>query len=262
MRVLYPENPLDKTQADTPYQAEFEAVAAAGYACSLFDFDMLLLGEFRPRPRLEPGESILYRGWMFDAEGYQALAAQVKRRQAKLITSYDDYLRCHHLPNWYPQCAHLTAKTHCFAPDDEFEANLENLGWSQFFIKDFVKSNTTARGSIASSPAEASKIVADIAQHRGQIEGGIAVRQVESYRRNTEQRYFVVHGRPLSPDGNVPPIVGQIASIIDAPFYTADIVETCGGELRLVELGDGQVSDRKNWPLPAFVNVIAAADCP
>jgi ATP-grasp domain, R2K clade family 3 len=34
--------------------------------------------------------------------------------------------------------------------------------------------------------------------------------------------------------------------IIDAPFYSVDVVENLAGELRLVELGDGQVSDKKN----------------
>ncbi|MEO1622371.1 MAG: ATP-grasp domain-containing protein [Cyanobacteria bacterium J06632_3] len=258
MRILYPENPLDKAQADGPYQEEFKALTIGGYTCSLFDFDMLQFGEFKPHPQLPTGEQILYRGWMLSPEGYEQLASEVTRKKARLITSYKHYLRCHHLPHWYQQCASLTAKTHFFPYDDALQRNLEQLGWTRYFIKDFVKSNTAELGSIANSPTEALKIVEEIAQYRGQIEGGIAVRQVESYKPGTEQRYFIVRGRPFSQNQYIPDIIRQVADIVDAPFYSADIVENTAGDYRLVELGDGQVSDKKNWPLSKFIDVIAA----
>lgn len=260
MRILYPENPLDKSQADGPYQEEFQAVFRAGYACALFDFDMLQFGEFRPRPSLQVEEPVLYRGWMLSPEGYGQLASQVARKKARLMTSYQQYLQCHHLPNWYQPCASLTARTHFFPYDNTLKHNLEQLDWTRYFIKDFVKSNTAEHGSIANSPIEALKIVEEISQYRGQIEGGIAVRQVESYRQDTEQRYFIVHGRPFSKNDHIPDIIRQVAEIIDAPFYTADIIENTAGEYRLVELGDGQVSDKKDWPLSKFLDVIAAID--
>ncbi len=54
MRVLYPENPLNTTQADEPYHEEFTVVHSAGYhQCSLFDFDALAFDEFNPHPRIQ-----------------------------------------------------------------------------------------------------------------------------------------------------------------------------------------------------------------
>lgn len=258
MRVLYPENPLDKTQADGPYHEEFLAVSAAGYACSLFDFDALAVGEFEPRPRIASRDRVLYRGWMLNSLGYEALVTQIECKGGQLITSHADYLRCHHLPGWYGQCAQYTAATQFFAADAELERNVAALGWDRYFVKDFVKSNTATMGSIANSPAEVAKIVEQIATYRGEIEGGVAVRRVEDYRPGTERRYFVVRGIPYAAEGEPLELVRIIAGAIAAPFYSIDVIENSAGELRLVELGDGQVSDRKAWPIPKFVKVITA----
>lgn len=258
MHILYPENPLDKSQADDPYQEEFLAVCATGYQCSLFDFDSLALGEFKPRPKIQHGERILYRGWMLNPSGYETLIKQIKRKGGEPITSHDNYLRCHHLPGWYQQCSQFTAETYFFEYGEDLKSELEGLGWDSYFVKDFVKSNTAEKGSIANSPSEACAIVEQIAAYRGEIEGGIAIRRVEQYKPHTERRYFIVCGTPYSSDGNVPPLVLEIAKRIDAPFYSVDIVETSTGELRLVELGDGQVSDRKTWSMENFLEVIVA----
>ena len=258
MRVLYPENPLDKTQADEPYQEELMAVHAAGYQYSLFDFDALSFGEFRPYPKIQAGERVLYRGWMLNPQGYENLIVQIERKNGQPVTSVANYLRCHHLPGWYQKCLDFTAETYFFEVDRDLETKIEKLGWEPYFVKDFVKSNTAGSGSIANSPSEVCAIVEQIATYRGEIEGGVAIRRFESYRLSTERRYFVVNGLPYSSQGDIPELVKEIAGIIDAPFYSVDVVENLAGELRLVELGDGQVSDKKTWSLAKFVEVIAA----
>jgi hypothetical protein len=258
MRILYPKNPLTPNQADEPYQEEFMTVSAAGYACSLFDFDALTFDEFKPRPGIQAGEPVLYRGWMLNPEGYHILVKHIERKGGKPITSDRDYLRCHHLPGWYDQCCQFTAETHFLTMGRDLVNKVEALGWKQYFVKDFVKSNTAELGSIANSPSEVEQILGQIATYRGEIEGGVAVRRVENYRTGTEKRYFVVHGIPYAADGSIPTLVQNIADIIDAPFYSVDVVENSLGELRLVELGDGQVSDRKTWPMTKFIEVIAA----
>jgi hypothetical protein len=258
MRVLYPENPLDKTQADEPYQEEFIALCAAGYQCSLFDFDALSFGEFRPHPKIQVGERVLYRGWMLNPQRYEDLIAQMECKGGEPVTSLANYLRCHHLPGWYQQCLDFTAETYFFAADRELETKVGKLGWERYFVKDFVKSNTAKMGSIANSPSEVCAIVEQIAMYRGEIEGGVAVRRFENYHLSTERRYFVVNGVPYSPDGGIPKLVEKIAGIVDAPFYSVDVVENSEGVLRLVELGDGQVSDKKTWSISKFIEVIAA----
>ncbi|MBE7382760.1 MAG: ATP-grasp domain-containing protein [Leptolyngbya sp. SIO1E4] len=258
MRVLYPENPLEKSQADEPYQEEFLAVSGAGYPCSLFDFDALTFDEFKPHPKIQVGERVLYRGWMLNPQGYRQLTKQIERKGGEPITSYADYLRCHHLPGWYEQCSSFTAETHFFKPDADFKSALDQLGWDCYFVKDFVKSNTTEKGSIANSPSEVCVIVDQIATYRGEIEGGVAIRRVEHYKPQTERRYFVVRGVPYSLNEKVPELVKEVAKAVEAPFYSVDVVENLAGELRLVELGDGQVSDKKAWSAPKFMEVISA----
>ncbi|MGF1491000.1 MAG: ATP-grasp domain-containing protein [Microcoleaceae cyanobacterium] len=258
MRVIYPENPLHRTQADGPYHDEFMAVSAFGHQCSLFDFDGLMFGEFNPRPGFQVGERVLYRGWMLNSQSYKTLIAQINRKGGVPATSPAAYILCHHLPGWYQHCSDFTAETCFFDVDEKLETKIEELGWGCYFVKDFVKSNTAEQGSIAHSPSEVLSIVEQIAKYRGEIEGGIAIRRVESYRSNTEQRYFVVRGCPYSPDAEIPGLVKEIAKLIKSPFYSVDIIENSVGELRLVELGDGQVSDKKTWPLSKFVEVITA----
>jgi hypothetical protein len=54
----------------------------------------------------------------------------------------------------------------------------------------------------------------------------------------------------------VPDLVRHIAQKIDAPFYSVDIIKRDDGILRLVEIGDGQVSDKKTWPTQVFVDMV------
>jgi hypothetical protein len=57
----------------------------------------------------------------------------------------------------------------------------------------------------------------------------------------------------------VPPLVSELAERIESPFFSVDIVEASDGQLRLIELGDGQVSSLKRWPMKAFVGMLTEA---
>ena len=52
--------------------------------------------------------------------------------------------------------------------------------------------------------------------------------------------------------------IQRIAQRINAPFFSADMALTKSGALGLVEIGDGQVSDRKSWPMAPFLKVLEA----
>jgi hypothetical protein len=189
MRILYPENPLNSTQADEPYHEEFTETSSTGYhQCSLFDFDALAFDEFNPHPRIQSGERVLYRGWMLNSQRYKTLIKWIESKGGIPIISHDDYLRCHHLPGWYQECSSFTAETCFFEADEEIEIKVEALGWGRYFVKDFVKSNTAELGSVANSPSEVRNIIEQIATYRGEIEGGIAIRRFEHYRSSTERR--------------------------------------------------------------------------
>ena len=257
MRIIFPYSPLNEKEADYIFQEEYILLKSMGIDCSLFNYDSLDFGDFSPKPKINNSETILYRGWMMSPSLYEKYVKLVENKGGKPLTSLSDYIGSHHLPNWYECCKEFTSESYFFPNDGMLEENASNLGWDSFFVKDYVKSNYNERGSIAKSPSEIIDIVNLIKEHRGEIEGGISLRKVEDYLPETEVRYFVLNGKPYSPDGDVPEIVLNISKKYKAPFYSVDLIQRADGELRLVELGDGQVSDRKSWNPEVFCRMVA-----
>ena len=257
MRIIFPYDPIEPKIADGPFKDEFELLGSMGIDCSLFDYDSLEFDEFKPKPQIADGEQVLYRGWMLSPSLYGKLALMVERKGGKMITSPSRFISSHHLPEWYESCVDFTPETKFVNPDQDLEKFAADLGWDSYFVKDFVKSNYDERGSIAKSPEEVPEIVALIKAHRGEIEGGVSLRKVEKYLPETEKRYFVINGKAYSPDGAVPDLVLGISKVHTAPFYSVDVIQRSDGVLRLVELGDGQVSDKKTWSADIFCRMIA-----
>lgn len=255
MRLLYPSDPFTKRQPDETFQEEYEAAQAAELPCSLYSAEDFELGDFKPRPAIAEGEPVLYRGWMLTPDAYALLQAAIESKGGVMITSSDQYRLCHYLPEWYPSCEAFTPETVFLGKDADFSI-LTDKGWPGYFVKDYVKSLTTSRGSIARTVDEIPEIVALVEKYRGQIEGGVCVRRLEDLRPETEERFFVFQGKPFGREGTVPEIVQRIAERIDSPFFSVDIVLAQDGTPRLIELGDGQVSDRKKWPADRFVSLL------
>jgi hypothetical protein len=257
MRIIFPFDPLEEKKADGPFRDEYDLLKSMGVECSLFDYDSLGFDEFKPKPQINHGDLVLYRGWMLNPVSYQKLTSLIERKGGKMVTSISDFVLSHHLPKWYESCKAFTPETVFSDSEDGLEVLADELGWNSFFVKDFVKSNYSNRGSIARSPAEVLEIVSLIKEHRGEIEGGISLRKVEEYLPETEQRYFVFNGKSYSHDGDIPEMVSLISKIHPAPFFSIDLIQRSDGALRLVELGDGQVSDKKTWASEVFCKMIA-----
>ncbi|BBP84650.1 hypothetical protein PHLH8_42920 [Pseudomonas sp. Pc102] len=259
MHLLYPSSPDNPNIPDETFAEEFAAAKAAGLGCSLFSCEELELQRFKPKPALEEGARVLYRGWMLTPAAYSYLHASIVSRGAIPVTSPAQYRHCHHLPEWYPQCRDLTPATLVLPRDADFAAALANAGWSACLVKDYVKSLTTQRGSIARSADEVVEILALIERYRGELEGGVCLREFEPLIPETEERYFVLDGRAYGRTDEVPPLVQEITQRVPCPFFSVDLVASESGALRLVELGDGQVSDRKQWPEERFVAMLCSA---
>lgn len=257
MQLLFPSHPFDKSAADDAYAEEFEAARAADIGCHLFSFEDFQAGEFKPRPALRADELVLYRGWMLTPESFSVLHDAVSARSGVPATTPAQYRLCHYLPGWYPICAEYSPSTVVVPRDADFVAAVAGKNWSKFFVKDFVKSLTTARGSSATNPEEIASVVSLIEQFRGEVEGGVCIREFERLVPETEERYFVLNGKVHSREGAAPPLVDAIAKRIDSPFYSVDTVLAEDGRLRLIELGDGQVSDRKKWSAARFISMLA-----
>jgi hypothetical protein len=176
---------------------------------------------------------------------------------ASPFISTEEYLATHHLPNWYPLLSDLTPETRVYPADADLVAEMRLLGWEAYFLKDFVKSVKTARGSIVRKPEEAPGVVAEMREYRGEIEGGICIRRVEDFVSNSEQRYFVLHGigYAASRTAQVPDIVRRCADRVPSKFFSVDVVHRRDGELRVIEVGDGQVSDLVGWTAEEFANI-------
>lgn len=256
MRILYPSDPFNKKEPDEAYEEEFIAAQKVGLLCSIFSVEDFELGDFNPRPMLVSGDEILYRGWMLTSDRYKQLQHVIEAKGSTLVTTLQQYLKCHYLPEWYAQCEDITPKTIFLTKNDDFATALSRTGWSAYFVKDYVKSLTTSRGSVARNANEVREIVGLIEKYRGQIEGGICIRELEDIQTETEERYFVFRGEAFAREGVVSDFVTSIARRIDSPFFSLDIVFSSTGVPRLMELGDGQVSDRKKWPAARFVEVL------
>jgi hypothetical protein len=196
---------------------------------------------------------------MMKPHTYGQLCKAIEASSAQSVTSEAQYAMCHHLPNWYALCEEFTPKTIVVEVGADYLQAVAHVNWSAYFVKDFVKSLTTNRGSIARNAREIADVVAQIEKYRGAIEGGICIREFENFEPSSEERFFVFQGVPFARNGAVPSIVHAICERIESPFFTVDIAMSTKGVARLIELGDGQVSDRKSWTAEQFVGIFADA---
>jgi hypothetical protein len=254
MYFLYPSDPLRPKRPDEFYAAEIAAVRAAGFGASVFSLEEFQAGSFVASPPL-PAATIIYRGWMLSLPDYEALVAAILQSGAQPFTDTTAYLSTHHLPNWYPSIAKFTPETRIFPATVDLAAELHTLDWPAYFIKDYVKSLKTSIGSLVSTPEQAAIVASEMRRFRGTVEGGFCVRRVESFLPETELRYFVLNSVPHSAAGAVPSIVFECALRIRSRFFSVDVVQRADGVLRVVEVGDGQVSDIVGWTPEQFVAI-------
>ncbi len=254
MRLLLPSDYFNPKQVDEAYAEQANCLGQIGVETSAIALEALSSGSAKIFPAPDPGVKVLYRGWMLTPDHYFLLVNAVKNSGADVLISHQEYLATHYIPNWYPLIADLTPETRFFSIDDQLEGALRDLGWSKFFIKDYVKSLKTSVGSMIDQPSAIRTVIAEMQKFRGGIEGGLCVRRVEDFLPETERRYFVVYGQSFGPLPNqrIPDIVHECAWRIDSKFFSVDVVDRRDGCKRIVEIGDGQVSDLVGWTAERF----------
>ena len=175
------------------------------------------------------------------------------------FTDLRSYRLTHHLPQWYPLLADLTPETRIYPADVDLEVELRALDRPEYFIKDYVKSLKTSLGARITKPEQVARLVSEMRRLRGTIEGGFCVRKIERFIPETERRFFVIRSIAHSAEGDVPPVVHQCADVICSRFFSVDVVQRSDGQLRVVELGDGQVSDLVGWKPEQFAAILSGA---
>ncbi len=253
MQIVYPDNYLNLDSPDEVFEQEYLCARDSGIHCLLLASERAAMGKYQFSGSFEPDVPVIWRGWMLNADEYRRLHNAVTAHGEKMLESPEDYIRNHHITGWYERCRAYTPETMITTPDADFENLTSQLQWSAYFVKDYVKSLTTSRGSVAKDAEEIREILRLMVDFRGNIEGGVSLRRFEKFKNNSERRYFVLNRQVFSADDQIPERVSEIARCVDTPFYSMDIAENSDGELRLVEIGDGQVSDIKEWDVEKLI---------
>lgn len=252
LHFLFSSHPLDPDMPDEPFAEQLDVMSQFGFSVSLVSDEVIR--EAKPIRSVPVDATIVYRGWMLNADEYAKLLSAIDNAGGTPFTTLDEYLAAHHLPNWYPLIVEFTPETRIFQLDAELKSELAKLDWGSFFVKDYVKSLKTSVGSIILDPAQVDRLLEEMKHFRGEIEGGVCVRRVEPFLADTERRYFVINRQPFAPDPSevIPELVFRCAERIGSKFFSVDVVQRCDGELWIVEVGDGQVSDLVGWSAEAF----------
>ncbi|HEY0472279.1 MAG TPA: ATP-grasp domain-containing protein [Kribbella sp.] len=219
-------------------------------------------------------DDAVYRGWMVTSAEYAALADALRGRDVRLRTSPAEYKTAHELPGWYDALRSVTPESAWTDSADlaALEDVRRQLGGGPAVLRDHVKSMKHYWHEAAYVPdladADAVRRVAErFLELRGDsLAGGLVVRRFEEFV-GAEARTWWIGGRcalvtphPDTPDElpegldlvEVEPLVANLA----LPFVTVDLVRRTDGVWRVVELGDGQVSD---WPASADPSDLVAA---
>jgi hypothetical protein len=197
---------------------------------------------------------------MVTTSQYDGFAKALDTRGVTLRTNGEEYRTAHELPGWYRTLSPMTPESvWTDGPDlDALEGLFDQLGGGPVVLRDYVKSMKHYWDEAAYIPDRAA--VRRVAERFLELRddafaGGFVLRRFEEFT-GAEARTWWVGGRcaqitphPDTPDDlptgidllEVEPLVATLA----LPFVTVDLVRRTDGAWRIVELGDGQVSD---WP--------------
>jgi hypothetical protein len=269
MLLLVPADPLRPRRPDGHFAAEAAAAKDAGVTVALIDHDSLTDpdpdpgGAGRAVARVpDSGGTAVYRGWMLRASQYAALAGALSARDVVLRTSAAQYRQAHELPGWYRVLAPVTPRAEWTDGDGQpaFQLACERLGPGPAVLRDYVKSMKHYWHEAAYLPdvadlASAWQVAARFRELReDEFTGGFVLRRFERFT-SAEARTWWLNGacrlttaHPDTPDDRPPdidlsPFTPLIRSL-GLPFVAADLARRADGTWRVIELGDGQVSDR------------------
>lgn len=279
---LYPADPLKPRSVDAHFAPEAEALREAGGATRVVNVDALERHNGDPvLPWIAFDEPtlLIYRGWMMSSDNYAELNEYAALKGGVLRTSPSQYQRAHELPGWYDAFHAYTPKTVELPVSAlvDLPLYLRRLGADKVFVKDYTKSlkNNPAASIIenAADPHSSFAVVENFIRERGEyLVGNVLLREFEDFVGREVRTWWVkgelrlVTAHPDTPDTWVPLVEDDLPKGFvetlresDLPFVSADFVERRDGVWRLVEIGDGQVSDRPATASPqAFLRVLQA----
>lgn len=281
MLLLVPSDPLSPRRPDPHLAPEFFAARDLGHTVALVDHNVLVgadpLEVERALGRVPVDQDVLYRGWMLRSEAYALLEGALIARGSRMRTSAVQYALAHELPGWYEVMSALTPYSAWTSGVSRgaFEVALDEVGPGPVVLRDYSKSLKRYWEEAMFVPDSADREVAwgvasrFLSLREEDLVGGLVVRQFEALG-SLEVRTWWSRGRCVltgaHPDtvGSVPTgalPLAEVASVVEAlgvSFVSVDLALREDGVWRVVELGDGQVSDRPADMDPeVFVSALA-----
>ncbi|MEV6064482.1 ATP-grasp domain-containing protein [Nocardia asteroides] len=271
--LLFCSDPLNPRLVDDHFAAQAAAVRAAGGTVALLDHDALLAGDPVAAVRRVPQSAgaMWYRGWMIPVDRYRELAQALSERGCALAVSPECYAKAHELPGWYEFFAELTPRSRWTetkpgeVPGDSVLAGLAgSLGAGAGIVKDYVKSRKHEWDTACYVPdlrdVVALRCVVErfVELQAEYLAGGVVLREFEDFSdaaggRAAEARVWWLDGEPVlvGPHPDDPAVwpepdlsgVARAVSALGCRFVTTDVARRADGRWRVIEVGDGQVSD-------------------
>lgn len=275
--LIVPADVLRPRRPDEHFADEAAAARAAGLPVALVDHDALVAGDSaRAVGRIPAGGPAVYRGWMLSAAAYQGLAEALAERGTTLRTSPDQYRRGHELPGWYDRLREFTPVSAWTRGDDRdaFDRARVQLGAGPAVLRDYTKSMKhhwyeAAYIPDTADPEQAWSVARRMRELRDDdFAGGFVLRRFEDFTGAEVRTWWVdgacrlVTAHPDTADEAPPagfevPALAPALAALDLPFATVDLARRRDGLWRVIEAGDGQVSDRpSSVPAEAFVGAL------
>ena len=239
--LLVPADPLNPRRVDPHFAAQAGAAREYGVPVARIDHDALADPAAAVAGVPASGAAV-YRGWMMTATEYDGFAAALAARGVTLRTSAADYRAAHELPGWYDTLR-------------DYVKSMKHYWHEAAYVPD------VADGSGVERVARRFRELREDA-----FAGGFVLRRFEEFE-GAEARTWWVDGRcalvtphPDTPDELPDGLeIAELEAVVRGlglPFVTVDVVRRADGAWRVVELGDGQVSD---WP--ASQDPAGVVDC-
>jgi hypothetical protein len=275
MKILFPSSPLNFKEVYPDFLEEFEAAKLVGFKCFLFDHDLLVdsgkLKTTLPSNEIKDVETIILRSWMLKENEYRILCDALFFKGYSLINTTEQYIQCHHLPNYYKFIKEYTAASSWATLEQLRTYGAEGtalgrkmLGEVDVLIKDYVKS---AKGEEdifilkkELNDEEFHARVEKFIEARGKLfDTGVVLRAFVDLKKyvgqTNEWRLFFLDGYLISKNFNSPQtldvtepadeVIKQFAPAfkqVNSKFFTVDLAEKADGSWMILEMGDGQVS--------------------
>ncbi|MET4107777.1 ATP-grasp domain-containing protein [Hymenobacter sp. UYP22] len=242
MHLIYPSLPYEVRTVDPLWEPECAWAREQGWAVSLYDSEA---------PRLwsttATAEPAIYRGWMLSAEEYELLTTRVALR-----VSTASYLASHQASGWYDAIHPFT-----FPSAFGTAATLPDFSAGQrYFVKGLVKSFGT--DSVVASQEQWMRLCR---VHELLATEPLFIRQFTPLQAGSERRFFVVDGVAYGAAAtSLPDELWPVLALLQPRlYYSLDVAFTAAGHPVVVEVGDGQVSDLKEWSTADFGHTVLGA---